>query len=436
VVSAVLLAGCAVWGARHVQAARAVLGGGGSTPGELYALTFAVLAWQVILYALDRPFRASPLEQAALDMLQVAIAVPCYNEDPCLLRASLLSMLGQDRLPDRIHVTDDGSTAADYSKVREELAARAAAAGVRFGWTRTANGGKRHAHAVAVDATPDADIYVTVDSDSVLDPQAVRELLAPFADPRVQSVAGVFLSANNTTTLLARILDLAYLPVQLMVRGGMSVRGSVLVNSGAVAAYRAQAFRDALPVYLGETFMGVPVGFSDDSMLTLLALLRGRTVQQPTAFAFAAMPEKFSHHRRQYVRWMRGSFIRSWWRFRYLPLNSYAWWQHLAGWVLSAVSGWAFADVIVMAAVHGQFRWTFLLVPVIAGYGLALPYLTVSRSDESFASRLATWSLAPLAVFWALTVLRAWRWYGAVTCRNTGWGTRQEIEIKLEESGA
>jgi hyaluronan synthase len=433
IVSAVLLAGSAAWGARHVLAARAAAGGGGTPLAELYALTFAVLAWQVILYALDRPFRPGPLARAALDSLNVTIAVPLFNEDPEIARRSLLSMLRQTRLPDHVYVVDDGSTAADYTDVRREAAAAAALAGVRFTWERTANGGKRHAHAAAVEATPGADVYITVDSDSILDPYAVAEMLAPFADPRVQSVAGVFLTANNTPTLLARVVDLIYLPVQLLVRGGMSVTGSVLVNSGAVAAYRGSAVREALPVYLGETFFGVPVGFSDDSMLTLLALLRGKTVQQPTAFAFAAMPEKFSHHRRQYLRWMRGSFIRSWWRFRYLPLRSYAWWQHLAGWVLSSVSLWAFADT-VLTALRDGFSWPLVLVPVLAGYGLTLPYLTVSRSDETFRSRLLTWSLAPLAVVWALTVLRAWRWYGAVTCRRTGWGTRQNIEVKLKGS--
>lgn len=430
-VSAALLTGCAAWGARHLIAARAIAEGGGTPLGELYALTFLALAWQVILYALDRPFRPGPLAQAALDGLNVTVAVPCFNEDPGILRASLLSMLAQTRLPNHVYVVDDGSTAADYSGVQAELAPLMAAAGVQFSWERTPNGGKRHAHAVAVRATPDADVYLTIDSDGILDELAVGELLAPFADPRVQSVAGVFLAANNTTTLLARVLDLVYLPAQLLVRGGMSVMGSVLVNSGAIAAYRAGVVREALPVYLGETFFGVPVGFSDDSMLTLLAFLRGKTVHQPSAFAFAAMPERFSHHERQFVRWMRGSFIRSWWRFRHLPLRSYAWWWHLAGWVLSAVSGWAFADVIVTAVARGEFRWSFLLVPALAGYGLALPYLTVTRSDETFRSRLLTWALAPLAVIWALTVLRAWRWYGAATCKRTGWGTRQDIEVTL-----
>ncbi|HTU75709.1 MAG TPA: glycosyltransferase [Trebonia sp.] len=412
--------------------ARAILGGGGTTLGEVYVLTFAILAWQVFLYTFDRPIRAKPHQQAALDRLNVTVAVPCYNEDPEILRRSLLSMLAQTRLPDHVYIVDDGSTAADYTAVRREFAGRAAAVGVRSTWIRTANGGKRHAHAVAVQGTPDADIYVTIDSDGILSESAIAELLAPFTDPEVQSVAGVVLSANNRSTILARILDLIYLPSQLTGRAGLSLMGSVLVNSGALAAYRAQVVREALPVYLGETFFRRPVGFSDDSMLTLHAYLRGRTVQQASAFVFAAMPERFSHHMRQYLRWMRGSFIRSWWRFRYLPVLSYAYWWHLLGWIMSAVSAWAFIEVFVLGPVKGDFHPSYLLVPVLLGYGAALPYLTVARSDESFWSRLATWMLAPLATVWAFTVMRAWRWYGALTCRRTGWGTRKTIELAMD----
>ncbi len=64
----------------------------------------------------------------------------------------------------------------------------------------------------------------------------------------------------------------------------------------------------ALPVHLAENIgtcerasSGRHVG-SPTIMLTLFALLNGRTVQ-PSAFAFAWMPDRWSHHYRQQVRW-------------------------------------------------------------------------------------------------------------------------------------
>lgn len=420
----VLTAGCAAWGARHALALR---DGGGTPLGALSLVAFTALAWQVILYHRgSRPVRSG----RDASRLRVTVAVPCYNEDPAILRASLESMLAQTRLPGHVYVVDDGSAAADYEAVRLEMAGRFAAAGVRLSWERTPNRGKRHAQSVAVLATPDTDVYVTVDSDATLAPDAIAEILVPFADRRVQSVAGVVLSSNNRATLLARLLDLLYTSMQLLGRGGLSAMGAVLVNSGGLAAYRAGVLRDAMPAYLGETFFGRRVEFSDDSFLTLLARARGRTVQQPSAIVFCAMPERWSHHRRQYLRWMRGSFIRSWGRFRYLPLRSYAYWWHLAAWALVAMTAWGAGDAVLVAA-RGGGSLAWLVMPAAVSYGVTLPYLTIRRSDEPWRSRVGTWLLAPLAVLWALTVLRAFRWWGMATCLKTGWGTRQEVELTL-----
>ena len=65
----------------------------------------------------------------------------------------------------------------------------------------------------------------------------------------------------------------------------------------------------------------------------LSALLHGRTVQQPSAFSFAWMPDRWSHHYRQQERWFRGSFICGLWRIRFLPVLSWGWWRQATGWM-------------------------------------------------------------------------------------------------------
>lgn len=386
-----------------------------------------VVVWQVALYPWgSRPLRGQP----GAPTLRHVIVVPCYNEDPGILCASLESMLAQSRAPDHVYVVDDGSTAVDYETVRLEMAARFDAAGVRLSWRRTRNQGKRHALAVAVEATPDTDIYVTVDSDTRLSPDALEEILVPFADPRVESVAGIVMSSNNRATLLARILDLLYTSTQLVGRGGLSVMGSVLVNSGGFAAYRAGVLREGLPAFLNEKFFGRPVEFSDDAVLTFLAKARGRTVQQASAIALCAMPERLSHHRRQYLRWMRGMFIRTWWRFRYLPPWSYLYWWHLLQWVTFVAATWDAGEAVV-GAFQGGDNPSGLLGLVLISYVTTLPYLTIRRSDEPWPCRLATWLLSPVAMFWNYVVLYSFRWWGMATCLKTGWGTRQKVEVTL-----
>lgn len=421
---AVVLAGVASWAVWHVLRAM-----GHGTSGQLEMIwlgIFGILALQAILYYSDRPKRATPEELARLDLLHVAVIIPVYNEDPRLLRYCLESLFAQTRRPDAIHVTDDGSTTNTYDYEAGWFMERCGELGIEGSWCRSENAGKRHAQRDGFETYWLSDIYVTCDSDSQLAPNALDELLLPFKSPKVQSVAGVVVATNNRDNLLARVTDLWYVTSQLVDRSALSALGSVMVNSGPIAAYRGAVVRDNLHIYLNETFLGREVRFSDDSLLTLFALLRGRTVQQSTAVAFSHMPVTVSHHLRQYLRWMRGSTIRSVWRFKYLPLDSVAYWAHALRWLQVVLSTFA----LVWVAVHENFTPWFMLVPVAVGAGQTLRYLTIRRSDQTVRSQVGTWLLTPLAVAWAWLVLRPLRWYGVATCRRTGWGTRKKVEVK------
>lgn len=446
---AICLTLAAGWAVHHgLQAAR--YGHGSSRLAAVWAVTFLLLATQTAMYHAERPRRVPPRVRRQLGTLHVAVLLPVYNEDPGYLRLGLESLLAQTRRPDSVHVVDDGSTHGDYPTVRAWWTQAATEAGVTTTWKRTGKAGKRHAQAAAVWASPEADVYVTVDSDSCLAPNALEELLLPFGarlrrtlpgrrQQPVQSVAGLVLATNHRTNLLTRLSDLWLTTGQLTDRSALSAMGAVLVNSGPLAAYRAPVVRDNLGSYLSETFLGRPVMFSDDSLLTLYALLRGRAVQQPTAVAFTALPERPRHFARMYLRWMRGSTIRSVWRFRYLPLTGWPYWAHLLRWfqlaLSSAVLVWL---LLVEPLAYGHTPpSSFLIVPFLIGWTQGLRYLSIARSDDTFVGRLTTWLLMPLAVIGSWTALRAMRWYGMATCARTGWGTRQNgAEVTLDAAPA
>jgi hyaluronan synthase len=436
---AICLTAGAGWAVHHGVQAAHYGGPTGSRLAAVWAATFLLLATQTVMYHCERPRRTTARARRQLDALHVAVLLPVYNEDPGYLRLGLESMLAQTRRPNSVHVVDDGSTTGDYADVRAWWTQAARIAGITTTWQRTPNQGKRHAQAAGAAASPQAEVYVTVDSDSCLAPNALEELLLPFAKPQVQSVAGLVLATNARRNLLTRIADLWLTTGQLTDRSALSAMGSVLVNSGPLAAYRAPVVRDNLDSYLNERFLGRPVMFSDDSLLTLYALLRGRAVQQPTAVTFTALPERAAHFGRMYLRWMRGSTIRSVWRFRYLPLTGWAYWAHLLRWfqlaLSTAVLGWL---LIIEPAVYGHTPpASFLVVPFLIGWAQALRFLSIARSDETFTGRLATWLLMPLAVTAAWTVLRVMRWYGMATCARTGWGTRQHgAEVALASTAA
>jgi hyaluronan synthase len=452
---------------RHVSSAAATFAGEGSRFSLVFTVAFALLVWQTVLAYCERARTVTPAQQLELDALNVVVAVPVYNEDPEALRRGLESLMAGTRRPQLICVVDDGSTDADYTGVLAWMVDNAPRHGVQWRWERQDNAGKRHAQGRVFASTPKADIYFTVDSDAIMDPHALDEALKPFADPKVQSVAGIVLALNNrialgadraageTTggrvrrlarnagaNLLCRMTDLWFVTGQLTDRSALSTMGSVLVNSGPLALYRAPMIRANLDGYLNETFFGRRVEFSDDSMLTIYALTAhkgARAVQQPTAFAFTLMPQTLGQHRRQYLRWMRGAFIRSWWRFKYLPLSSYAFWGHLLGWAQMAMGVVVFAALflvdqaraVVSDTAHATPIWWLLLVPILVGYAQALRYMAIARTDEPRWSQWLTFALCPLATLWAFFVLRVVRWYAMATPLVTGWGTRQTVEITL-----
>ena len=73
------------------------------------------------------------------------------------------------------------------------------------------------------------------------------------------------------------------------------------------------------------------------------------------------------------------------------------------------------------------------MLALVLTYAASSGYLMIQRSDQSLRRQLVTFLCAPLTGVWTVLVLRPLRLYAMVTCRNTGWGTRGQIEVGLLE---
>lgn len=395
-----------------------------------FGLLFLV---QLLISATIKPFKHRSINQLR-HRFETLVLVPVYNEDPRSLSECLDSLLEQTVLPSQIQVVDDGSK-VNYSTIKDQFELKANKLGVGFNWIKKGNGGKRSAHILAFQNSKAHEnlIVITVDSDGVLDPHAIEEGLLPFYDPTIKSVAGVVIAKNAQKNLLSRITDLYFVSAQQLVeRSAMSQVSSVLVNSGCLAFYRSEVIQKAIDAGYGdEVFFGRGVNFSDDSFLTLFALLDGRAVQQPTAIVFADMPTQLGHHIRQQLRWNRGSFIRGWWRLRHLPVSSVGFWRQLIGWLVFFSATVILAQVFLVLPLmnNTSVPVELLLIAIAFGYVQSLRYFSIKRSDMSFGSQLLSFLLSPLATLWATVVLRLLRLYGYMTCRKTEWGTRAAVEL-------
>jgi hyaluronan synthase len=387
-------------------------------PAAAFRAAGYVLSW------LDKPVPAGPSGQVRLNRLHVTIAVPVYNEDPGLLDRCMYAMLNQSRPVELIWVVDDGSN-TDYSAL-EQYWTGVWPNGTEVRWSRQPNQGKRRAHAFVFESVPEADIFVTVDSDTTLDLRAIEEGLKPFQSRKVMSVAGIEMGFNADENFLTRLQCSLQLYAQAVIGAAWSMAGDMYTNRGPFALYRASMVREFLPVYRDETFLGRQVILGDDSLLALCASSRGRSVQQLSAFGLTMWPEKLGHHLRQRLRWARGRAVRNFWRIRYRPVWSYCWWFTASG-IHSFLASSALLVLLVgfwpvSAPVMGRAVAVALIMSVPNG----LRTLCFRRSDETWSDRLLLVLIRPLSAIWSGVVLaRIIRMWGTFTLLKQGWTTRK-----------
>lgn len=355
-----------------------------------------------------------------------------YNEDPATFLAALQSIGRQTRLPDRLWITDDGSASTQCEDIFRQWLATECPPGLDVRFTRQANTGKRGAQAAAFRQDQDAELWLTMDSDVILDPNAVMQGLAPFQSKRVMSVAGFLLGLNYETNLLTRIVDVGFIAAFLNGRAGLSRVGSVSVNAGGLAFYRARIIRDNLDHYLTQTVLGRHVQSGDDAMLTRYALLQGRCVFQRSAVGYTLHPENLRHLTGQRLRWHRSFFWGNTWLLSRFPMTRLIWWMTL----------WLFVDfafmtilmplaLVVVPLTSGHFGWAMLVFVVMLAYIQSAQYLSIRRPDQSYRSQVALFLLAPLGSVLNFYIGWLLQYVGLATFAKTGWSTRQSVEVGL-----
>lgn len=396
---------------------------------DVFCMFILLFVTAQMIMSLFNKHTLKPENKDYVNNLKVALIVPIFNEDKNSIQEGLESCFDQTHTFSQIHVVDDGSQ-VDYDDTKEWFMRECQLHNVYGTWNYQDNAGKREAHVNAISKIDkeNCDIIITIDSDTVLDPYAVEKGLIPFQDKKCMSVAGLVISKNVNTNLLTRITDMLFVAHQRLIdRSSQGLVGQVAVNDGPLAFYRRRVVEVAIKSgYTSETFRGQKVSFSDDSYFTLSALLCGKTKYQPEAIAFTDMPVTFDHHRRQQLRWFRGSFIRGIWRLRYLKTSSYAWFRQASTFIIFFSATWMLGFLLI-----NNFAYTMqTMIPlsVLCSFIYGLRYFSVKRSDVSFISQFATYLLTPFAMLWSMVVLRVLRLYGMITNSKQKWGTRESVE--------
>ena len=269
-------------------------------------LEFAELFWEG---SLRRRAAPRPLPAATAPPF-VSIHVPCCNEPPAMVIATIDSLLALDWPAYEIIIVDNNTADAALwqpvqEHVRQRLAEREAAGhgygpALRFFHLPAHPGFKAGALNFALEQTaPQAAWIAVVDADYLVQPEWLRALAGHFADPTVGIVQAPQAHRDWNDRPLRRMMNWEY---EGFFRIGMHHRHErdAIVQHGTMTLIRAAALRRA-----GGWDQDC---ICEDTELGLRLFRQGlRAVYVDRVFGAGLVPADFGAYRRQRQRWAQGA---------------------------------------------------------------------------------------------------------------------------------
>lgn len=388
-------------------------------------ISFVYMVGLISLALMNKPYTYRKTNK-----LKVCVVVPVFNEDPATFLMVLNSLEDQTLKPSLVHIIDDGSSTRECHRVFKEWK-KTATINAIYRYNRK-NRGKREVQAIAFRANKDADVFATIDSDTVLDKNALKNGVRPFGNAKVTSVAGLLVGLNDTKNLLTRLVDLGFVSSFINGRAAWSKLNSVAVNCGGLAFYRADIVHKHLNEYINQTVLGKKAASGDDRILTNLALLEGWAVFQENSIGYTVLPEKLSHLVRQRIRWWRSFFWGGVWLIRRFSPSRLVWWLVTWQFVEFTFYTIVIASLVMTSTRVGSIPWGFILYLTLAlSYIRSVRFLALDVPGRSNSQKWISFILAPLSAVLHFFICSVLQYYGLLTVSQSGWGTRKKVEVQI-----
>lgn len=379
------------------------------------ALGLLLIIVRTIFWIAYRPAPSATMESAP----SLTVIIPAYNEGAMVLQ-SIDSAAKADYPHDRLEilVIDDGSKDDTWRYISEAVARHP---GLVTALRHEHNRGKREALALGFSRAR-GEILVTIDSDSVIERDALLALAGAFRDPKVGAVAGKVLVYNRVHGLIPRMLHVRFIVSFDMLRAAESVYRNVYCCPGALTALRASAVRGVLERWRNQEFLGSRCTFGEDRAMTNYILDHGYdSVYQRTAVVHTVVPHAFGKLCKMLLRWDR-SYVREEIRFarivwkRPWPTRVIAFFDRV---ITNARYPISFSSLGLLPTLLEQDPT--ITVPMITTMGAVslfnvLYYLRSERSFNFVYGVLYAY-FSSFALFWIFP-------YAVATVRARGWLTR------------
>ncbi len=236
----------------------------------------------------------------------VTIIVPVYNEGAHVLQtAASFDKLIYPR--DRLNAifVDDRSTDDTYGHLLE--------AEKKYAWLKVIqnprNMGKRLGIKAAV-LTTQSDLVMSVDSDVVVEADALHELVRHLYTSKSDAVGGCVYVSNADANWLTRMQAVKYWIGYQFLKNVENNFSHIMCLSGCLTLYRRAALLAVDEDVEHRTFLGDDVKYGEDRFLTRKLVERGyKTRLCFQARCFTKAPATLANYMSQQLRWRRSNLI-------------------------------------------------------------------------------------------------------------------------------
>ncbi|MEZ4104076.1 MAG: glycosyltransferase family 2 protein [Candidatus Paceibacterota bacterium] len=233
----------------------------------------------------------------------VSVIIPAWNEEVGVVK-TVKSVINTEYPKLQIIIANDGSTDGTHEAVTGfirsyQLENNSTTTKAVIDYIKLENGGKAKAMNAALKEVKN-EITITVDADSVMDKNAIKNMVKHFFDPQVASVAGNVAIGNKTNFIgLAQQLEYLY---GFYFKRADSLFNAVYIVGGAAAAYRTDVIRR-------EGGFDEKIITEDIEISTRLQALGYYVRYAPNAVVYTEGPSDFIGLCRQRLRWKYGRFL-------------------------------------------------------------------------------------------------------------------------------
>ncbi len=387
----------------------------------LYLYSIIASTFLLIKYIFGTLYR--PVKIDANYTPGVTILVPCFNEETWI-RRTILNAMDQFYPPDKLEVIviDDCSTDHSVERIRETIEEIQTKEGPETAErihyiVQPVNQGKREA-LVAGAKEAKHELVLFVDSDSFLNPYAIRNIVQPFKDARCGGVSGRTDVANTYTNSLTKMQSVRYYIAFRIMKAAEGLFDAVTCLSGPLSCYRKDLVLRYADDWLNQRFLGHKATFGDDRAMTNFILRHHRTDYQDTAICYTIVPNDYDVFLKQQMRWkrswLRESLVASTFMWRKEPFMSVMFYM---GVLVPIIAPFIVCyNLIYIPIMHRVFPFTFI-------FGMFLMAGLMSAC-QLFLRRSTTWLYGiwfclyyEMVLLWQMPI--AW-----FTFWKSTWGTR------------